>query len=402
MTRLNLVEPAYFWKLLLGLAVLALSGCIQRSSTSQSQEDCVQPSVPVAFPAYATTGPESNQPITTPIPLPVEWQPQLYPEQLQKWKSLDPVTSLVARSSDEIWLIASHIGDWGSIVRFRPSTREIITYTVPSGDAGEFVPGDLFLSKTDVLWGIGPSSGLVPGRARWFLIRYDLETDSFIQVTDKDGILSGTPYPYSMDDDAHGVLWFVTGNALIRFDPSTQKAERMLDEQRGYTFQYLAVAPDGSIWLSASPVPIEEGKGPYVVIRYNPQTNEIKDYGSPPGAEEYLPLYFDRSGRLWVEDYGWLEFPATGEPEWYQIVRSTVFIYDHAGPLQYGWGRPQRVYESSNGLFWFSSGAGLVRLDLKQGQWCLVTRLAGPFAEDNARNLWTTALGQIYKYRLQP
>ena len=60
---------------------------------------------------------------------------------------------------------------------------------------------------------------------------------------------------------------------------------------------------------------------------------------------------------------------------------------------------PNSMYQSSNGWYWFK-GAGIVRLDLEQGSWCLITTGRSDVVEDNDKNLWIAVFGHLYKYPL--
>jgi len=359
----------------------------------------------VAYPYRATREPEAWG-VLTPIPPPVEWEPQIPPEQ-DPTKTPWNVDGIAVRSSDEIWLSAG-------AVRFRPSTHEMVSYTVKVGNS-EFEPYKLFLSKDGTLWGLGnlsvngKRSAYMTGEFLGFLSRYNADADRFEAVMDEDKILTG----FSVDgvgEDAQGNLWLAFENNLVRYDPRANKAERRMSQEQGYGFRNFAFAPDGAIWLAAhvpeSPYRAEQ------VVRYDPITGEIKSYGKfgiPPGTSEnsYLVLYFDRVGRLWANDYGWLEippeFPEKGSFVWYELIRSPIFITDRAGgEYKYGWVRPDYIYEDSTGIFWFSSVAGLARFDPDSGDWCLVSTVHGPVVEDSEHNLWVAGEGQIYKYRLQP
>ena len=383
------------------VALLTWTGCSR--STPASSTSCVPPPVKVAFPHHVLWGQGDELPAHV-LP-PKEWEPQLSDGQSQKLKTLYSISSIVARSRDDIWITTSR-----DLARYRPSTHELITYTVKVDEGGAFfVPSELFLAKDGTLWGIGVTGysawdlGL-SSKFRGILSHYDAKADRFEPVLDKDGILTEGPGSTWMSEDAQGILWLVKDDVLFSFDPASRQAKRVLDQRQGYLFKNLVGAPDGTIWLAATPV--EQPRGVPIVIRYDPRTGKIEYHGPPPETKEddfIGSLYLDRAGRLWADDYGWLELPARGEPVWYQIVPSPVFVTRmQAGEFTYSWLRPHRVYESSNGLFWFSSGAGLVRLDLKSGDWCLVTTLNSPVAEDDAHNLWIAGNGQIYKHRLQP
>jgi len=317
------------------------------------------------------------------------------------------ITSLVARSSNDIWMTVYNT----AIVNYRPSTGQLITYTVRVGE-NEFVPRRLFLAQDSVLWGIGMAYD-IPHK-EWFagfLSRYDATEDRFRVVMDDEKILvNNDRWDFvTVAEDSQENLWFAVNNTLIRYDPTSEQAEQINTQDWGLVFTYFTIAADDTLWLSAASQIAPDPKT-YRVYHYDPRTGTLQDYGTPPGAhaDKYahnFNLAFDRAGRLWASDFGWLEFIAPDKWLWYQVIRSPVFIHDRIPGSEklYYWTHPQPPYESSDGYFWFQSGAGVVRLDLAQGEWCLMTTAQGSFFEDEKHNLWLAGdEGQIYKYRLSP
>ncbi|MBN1874301.1 MAG: hypothetical protein JXA33_08715 [Anaerolineae bacterium] len=360
---------------------------------------CIAPPVSVAFPPDAAAPPGYRQ---TPVPVASIWEPQLSQRQ-RKTVMQEQAHSIVARSSDDIWVIASVT----AIVNYRPSIGKLYTYTIQVG-GDEFVPRKLFLAQDGTLWGVGKPSYV---QFKGFLSRYDATEDRFVAITDAQQMLFND-HRHSFEtvaEDSQGHLWFAVNNTLIRYNPTTEETERINTQDWGLAFTYFTIAADDTLWLSAASQTALDPKT-YRVYRYDPHTGSLQDYGTPPGAyaDAYahnFNLAFDRSGRLWASDFGWLEFSTPDDWLWYQVIRSPVFIHDriHGSEKQYYWSHPQPPYESSDGYFWFQSGAGVVRLDLEQGAWCLMTTVPGDFFEDEEHNLWLAGDGgQIYKYRLHP
>ena len=58
------------------------------------------------------------------------------------------------------------------------------------------------------------------------------------------------------------------------------------------------------------------------------------------------------------------------------------------------------MYHSSNDMYWFSSNAGIVRLNPQIGEWCLFTNYTSQVIEDESQNLWIVVNGVLYKYQL--
>jgi hypothetical protein len=282
------------------------------------------------------------------------------------------------------------------------------------------VPDELFLAHDGSLWGFGLDPlGNTTKELKEFhtkdyplLSRYNEAADQFEFVRDRNGILNWqmAHTPLEMEEDQNNLFWMILkeGNrsVLYSFDPGTLQAQLRLALQS--SIDNLAVAPDGSIWLTYNSQ----------LIRYDPITGETYPYQEqiwPDDLEEVDPigfqaLYFDRQGRLWIEDRGWLDFSQPDQPVWHKIERSSVFIdlYDaslaYESPPKFSrvWMRPWGAYQSSNGLLWFQSTVGMVRFDPEKDEWCHFTTEFGPIAEDSDHNLWLAADGYLYKLRLMP
>jgi hypothetical protein len=194
-------------------------------------------------------------------------------------------------------------------------------------------------------------------------------------------------------------------SVIVSFNSTSLQAVRQLPAPQDSYWGDIAIAPDGAVWIA------DWGAGQ--LVRYDPTTGQAtpyvgnfwtrQDFSQEAFEGSIGNLYFDRSGRLWIQDRGWLDFTTRGQPMWYQVVRSPVFIDDQVHPeSQYGWYRPSTTYQSSNGFFWFGYPAGMVRLDPESGEWCRFTTASGPIAEDEDHNLWIAVFNKLYKYSLEP
>lgn len=377
---------------------------------------CIPPSVSIAYPFQTFRTPVDGNGSPDVLP-PHAWQPQLSRQQMQEIRFYS-VTSIVVYQSD-IWFTTGDL-----LARYRPSTHELRTYVVEVDQEGEFVPWNLFVAHNDngaTLWGSGGSNAFgqpQPGKFTGILSRYDAENDRFepILIEDRDGVLAEPRYVH-ITEDSQGALWLLMNERLFRFNPETNQVQRVLgpgafwptrDEYKPteppeLLIHNLVSASDGTLWLAVRAEAWISSQ--LVIVRYDPHTEELEYHGPPPaiGDTYSVRLFVDSQNRLWASDYGWREFTEAEEWEWYQVVRSPVFITDRmeGSPFfQYAWVRPSQVYESSNGLFWFSSTAGLVRLDPRSREWCLITTLTQPVVEDDQQNLWLAGAGQLYKYAL--
>jgi streptogramin lyase len=393
---------------LISLIVLTILLAFLLSACSLAQRDagseCIPSPVNLEFPVGTTQVPGTK---SQEIPPAADWEAVA---DLPVWGG---VQSLVARPSNELWLATGYEA-W----RYQTDSGEWTSYTTIDGL--EARPGGFCLSRNGTLWGLDfKTEALRLETPLWS--HYNEATGQFEFVRDQQGILYNfNPFkkPTDCEEDQSGVFWIIMADhsennrtALVSFDPASQIATRNLLAPVGSFYADLAIGPDGVIWIAD-----RAGQ----LIRYDPTTGEASPYEEyyvyeghvwerPYLSREALSdgldnLYFDRSDRLWIQDRGWLDFTTPDRPVWHQIIRSPVFITDAGGSpeSQYGWGRPYRTYQSSNGLFWFSAGAGMVRLDPESGEWCRFTTESSPIAEDEDHNLWIAVFNKLYKYDLEP
>jgi len=314
------------------------------------------------------------------------------------------INSLVTRPSNELW-----IGTPYEVLRYHTDTHEWDEYTTIDGI--QAVPRELCLASDGILWGMDIAAGGSDNLPWWS--RYNEITDQFEFVGDNAGILHGPASTQSptCDEDKDGLLWIILQDrsannqtALYSFDPTTLQSTQHLIASMNSYFSDLAIAPDGMLWIADT--------SSQQLVVYNPASDEAHPYLgdlwtnddlSSEGYRGLDNLFFDHQGRLWVQDRGWLDFTTPDQPVWHKIIRSPVFISDFVRlDNQHGWVRPFSTYQSSNGLFWFGSTAGMVRLDPENGEWCLFTTGSSPIAEDEEHNLWIALAGRLYGYPLEP
>ena len=386
------------------LVMLLLSACTKVKPQPEPMNECIPPEFPLAVPMGVTQAPG---PRPTEIPPLGKWVTESV---LPSGKSY--ALSIVFRPTDEIWISTPEL-----VLKYQINIREWKTYSTI--DDLPFVPGRLFLARDSTLWGAevfkneDETDPAQKGMDIPFFSRYNSEEDRFEFVHDRNGILLDYVLgssPSEIEVDQNGHFWFIgysqelsprAGKYLYEFDPVTLLA-RAYDLVDGPFYWTLGLSPQGDIWLAGP----EKGQ----LIQFIPELQGIRiRYGStfPDdnwGNEDFRDIHmleFDRQGRLWVEDRGWLDFTKDPEqPVWYKIVRSPVFITNYAHPeSQYAWGGPREMYQSSNGLYWFN---GAVRLDPETAEWCRFTTSGGPIVEDDQGNLWLAVLGNLYKLDLEP
>ncbi|MEK7328427.1 MAG: hypothetical protein AAB217_24545 [Chloroflexota bacterium] len=396
----------------MAISTLLLIACLLPAASTPS---------PASVTSIATPVPIINDVFPTPVPVPDEWEPQLSTEDTRR-VPFSNSDSIVALANGDLWITTSlapelrytsDIGNW--LIRYKPEAKAVITYTITI-EGGWGVPVVLLEARDDTVWGAGlvvtgPPSfrshfyNTFPRPSNWMLSRYDATTEQFAQIQDADGLLRGK-YAREIVEDKRGILWLIIDNMLVSFDPVSQKATRPdlvkpLADMSLETVEHLAVAPDGAIWLTAWG---DKSVG-WKVLRYVPDTGELQDYGFPSDIlyDDASRLYFDRTGRLWLTSIAWVDAPQSLDSFWHPAIQPEAFVTQRLrGMGNFDWADPFGIYESSNGKFWFSSLAGLVKYDPLTDEWHLVHNLVTAIAEDNDHDLWVAADSQIYKYRLEP
>lgn len=397
----------FFIAVLLAITVF-LNACHSKTPVSE----CIGPPVTWEFPVMATMPANFLLDSVTEIPPPGSW------EVVTTLPESGYVYDLAAHSRDHIWIILNH-----DLYGYSTRTRRWKKFS--STSKLEVGPNSLYVANDGTLWGIDFS-----GDGSWrdydfnvpLLMRYDETADRFEFVEDRDRILHsgmsvvGISEPVS---NPSGELWLLLIervdeeyiHRLVSFNPEnltvtqhlTSTASIYTNDLQESRFNAMGITDDGRVWIA------DYGKGQ--LLYYDPSSGEFHSYQGHPGAlngfstEDLRDLYFlyvDRMGHLWVDDRGWFDFSDPRNMVWHKVVRSPAFITDFASPEnQYGWSRPDQMYHSSNGLYWFSvSGAGMVVLDPTIGEWCKFTTESSPISEDSQGYLWIAVYGKLYRYPL--
>jgi hypothetical protein len=375
-------------------------------SSEIEEESCIPPVAKIAYPVIPaspggdkglTIGPLGGWRVESSLPEPLE---------------LDHASQILIMGAS-IWILPS---DVTKIFQYDMNTQEWKIYTTINNYFA--VPATLFITKDGTLWGIDTRTEDFASRDQFSLLsKYNEITDRFEFVKDTDSVLenvSPTSYPPYVAEDQNGLLWFFgslprdTDVNLYSFDPTSRKARinLTLSQPDWFPEPSLAIAKDGAIWFA-------NGGPKKQLVTYWPDTHQLKLYSGLPNLNEIGGagyLFFDRTGRLWLSNKGWLDFTNPNEPTWYEIIPSPVFLTDHGWfpalgdglPSRYGWVAPYEISQTSNGWLWFTTSTGTIRLDLEKEEWCLFTTGISPVAEDENGNLWIVVFGKLYKYRLNP
>ena len=391
----------------LTIVLFGCSGSVLPQSETQSNE-CLSSTEKLAIPIHQNDLTKLNQ------------EEKFYPP--LTWQAVANLPSpyilsklnFVMRSDNEIWLIASRT-ETGSdaVLRYQIDQNQWDIFS--SIDNIPAAPIGLISSPDGTIWGFGSflqtmsvdKEDIASLQTIPILSRYNQSKGQFEFVIDSGQLLKGERLGSSspVRFDSHGNLWMAMkdiegqseGMVLYRFDPATLQTKSYRIKEGKINFEDFIFDKDDTIWI----LDAQNGE----ILHYNQITGDYKNAllsgGNGFSKEELtkaadLPLYLDREGRLWISDLAWLDTQAPSDEsaiKLYRVIRSTAFI-DNVYLL---WRRPYAILESSNGLFWFSSAAGVVQLDPKTATWCRFTTADSNVIEDGQKNLWMIAYNKIYR-----
>jgi len=367
-----------------------LTACQAVNSAGTSPDDCLPPLFKFSFP-YREEGITDTAHSLPSIPGITQ---QVDEEGV-------PVTvfegKLVVRGADEIWLVEP-------LMRYTPSTRVAREYVILGADGLQAYPKLPFLGSDGTLYVQAVNSTFTG----ILVARYDDQHDKFEVITAESDVFTdngaGARTVHEIVEDRSGNFWFIYNDILTRFNPMTLEAEHVLGREQGYVpISTLVISPGNSLWTAAEVLGKNGGDDAMdlgiQVIRYDISTGDIQQFGAPPGLQESgWELFLDHRGRLWFNDFGYLELNKDGSGTWYQVIRSPIFISDRSGNYRYVWRIPEPKLETRERHLWFTF-SGLARLDLETNQWCLVSRTpVSSVAKDGEENLWFLSDNQLYKY----
>jgi sugar lactone lactonase YvrE len=384
--------------------LLLITSCNNQQQSEEDNWTCIEPPETLAYPVLQG---QDTLPEVQMIPPPEPWEiVTLNPDELADMVIPEYGVRLATDNNGLLWML-THNG----ILTFNTLTEEIETYPYVQNESGRF--SSLITSNDGSIWLANPSGYFGENETR-FLAQYDQNENRFIIISDNQHILEGIGDRIQLiAADSQGNLWITIHgreeHGFYRFNPTTNNTTffPLPDEYSSITS--MVISPMDMVWF------YDHLQNEIVVFdTISGRIVETIDMAilllstNPAQMDSYLGsssnLYFDDLGRLWISDFGWFEIdPIPGEVYWFSIIRSPVFIVHNTyDDISYFWLRPRTLLQSSDGMYWFSSGAGSVRLDPNTSQWCLFTTAESPIVEDVNHTLWMVAYGGLYRYSLEP
>ncbi len=383
------------------MVLMLLTGCAPSETRIRisSTDECIQPE----YNSLPVTAQDSTSATPKQIPPQGKWKIQtalpFSQDRIINYLGIRP-------KEYELWFKDSNSQ---KIYRYFIKEGQWKTYTTL--DWTMDVPDNLYIAHDGTVWsaGIKFESQISADETRPLLSRFDDSTDRFEAVKDTSAFLQAPNVRLvsNIAEDLEGALWFFVEDypqqILTSFDVNTGQVEQHYSMETGGNTN-LTIGSNGSIWFI--------DRFDDQIIQYNPSLKVTHTYGNsesmnldryPLDMEKVHYLYFDDLQRLWLANRAWLDFSQSEDPIWHRIPESPVFFGKSGIPRDgYGLLPTYSMYQSSNGLYWFTGGTGIVRLDLQAQTWCLMTTGISEVVEDNDHNLWIAVFGHVYKYSLEP
>jgi hypothetical protein len=386
------------YRLVMIFATILVSTCVpyQTSMVENKKDKCIEPLFDIAFPVGLRENDDMNK---REVPPQGNWKIQdELPFQQNEFGYI-----YMRQESNELVFT----GNFENIYIYSIKNKEWKSY---SRSTSNYFFGGFFVARDGSIWAqsLRKANNLNPQEDYPLLAKLNDTAKRFEFVEDRLGILRGPSERLisRIVEDQTGQLWFLVQDndqsILTSFDPLTlQSKQHHIDSFQNYTD--VVIGLDDSLWL--------RDYGDEAIIKYIPSSGEVNIYHYPSSeALVKLPsnfdranyIYMDRLGRLWIANYGWLEFLDDGSPQWYRVIQPSEFVTDQVfAGSQYMFGYQYSTYQSSDGSYWFTGGNGIVRLDMEHSEWCLMTTGRSNVVEDDEGNLWIAVFGHLYKYSLR-
>lgn len=391
------------------IAIFLIFGLLADSAKSPGSagKSCMTPTL-ASIPSPMPQRRYELDPKYPPSPsMPDWWQPQLnlfermrYGYELGQYS-----TSLIdfVIQNNDLWIAYST-----TVVRYNTLTEELMYYQVSRSDGNNISFRDLFVTTDGNLWAgeyVFDDDGYLA------LAHFNPQTNSFVLVTDQDGLMSKARAKSEIEWDAFnilaefpsGELAIATGGDIYSYDIKSNTAKKIFGDSQGFKVKTFAISQTGSIWFTV------QSMDDLDIREYDPQTQQVYDYGPALVSLDDLAandiavkmLFVDSQNRVWDSYFSRLEPSQTKRYEWKLVDRSPIFVTPYISDFTYGWAYGSDTIQLSDGNIWMSTGVGIVKYDTKTDQWCWSSPQGANVVEDKNGNLWIVSGTQIYKSKIQ-
>jgi len=380
--------------------------------TQEPRSECLPPLTNFAFPVGGIRDLGNITPRALTLP-PVNWKKQA---SLPKDFYFNTFGNITVLANGDLWIQGLLNNDVSYFI-YRPrKNSEIYLEEVHGQQYKYYVPEKLLQTPDGTLWGLGTEYGYSyepweTPNVKPLISRYDEGVGQFEYIENTPHDFRAASTVTDAKYDLNGNIWILINNhierteitsGLYRFNPDTLRVDFFLVMPDNVIFRSIMPASDKSIWLLGYESTLQQKT---VISRYFPETGELRTYQNEGFLNMDLGssslLFLDRSNRLWISNEGWFNNPSSETPAWYHIIQSPIFIDENVDGIgNFYRSRPLGMNQSSDGMFWFWSSIGTVRLNPQIGEWCLFTTYTSPVVEDSNHNLWMVADNKLYKYEL--
>jgi hypothetical protein len=362
--------------------------------------ECIKPNNTIGVIPY---GKEVEEFDVTIIP-PLKW------EKIYDFSKYEKIYSFVIDRNENIWISESN-----RLLRF--STSDKNTYEYFSHDNQIRLPGKLLVTNIGDVWLINNAEENNIDYSP-LLSKYNPLTDHFEFISDNEGAFV---FPKTIKSplvqDSPKILWLILEESnsdskqVVAFDIESNNIihQRMLPAGNPYI---IGLSSDAKyLWLS------DNDRG--VLIRYSLQSDDFIEIHSISSwnsdfldkdlsmlIKEPTTKYYDNQDRIWLGNNGWVDLNTVDKPQFFEILDSPIFmVVNETKMTTYSIAPASGVFQSSDGIIWFTSLAGVVRLDLRDGyengSWCKVTNGFSYVFEDSHKNLYTIIENILYRYSIK-
>lgn len=226
-------------------------------------------------------------------------------------------------------------------------------------------------------------------------------------------------------DEKNDAVWMRNRNEIMRFNLATQELGMLFKDSEvnleGFTLaddSIWSIDTNSKILLEMESISGKFKKYPITDDDRNP--DEDSSSGWDPWSGGFTGLFLedmpfqkinlsqDNAGHIWVTNFGYLDVSNREQITWSRLIPPKEFLYQkliQSEPpvTQYIWAHLAKMFQSSNGDYWFMTSAGNIHYDQTTDDWCkFVTfdNFAGgsaPMAEDSQGNIWLMIENKLYK-----